>query len=328
MSGKMARIVSTFFLAPALLFICAVPAAAITEQNPAPHGTFAGSGAGHSNSLEGEYNSFFGYHAGYANEDGPYNTFLGAKAGNANTSGGWNTFIGYEAGRSNTTGVHNTFVGYWTGFANVDSHYNTYIGSLAGVNNNGSRNVFIGSCAGFYESDSSDILVISNSITAAPLIYGEFDNNLLKINGQLVFPSDGRMKKNIEPLKSSLDRVMRLKAVSYEWKEEKARGKGRNTGLIAQDVETVIPELVHTVSKGHKSLSYDMFVPVLVEAIKEQQAVIEAQDEALASKSLMIDNQQKELAARKEAIRDLALQLAELGADVNKLKNADMNSQK
>jgi hypothetical protein len=123
-----------------------------------------------------------------------------------------------------------------------------------------------------------------------PLIYGEFDNRTVKINGTLTMaavltPSDIRFKKQIEPLKSSLDRVTRLKGVSYVWKTDENPGRGfsagRIFGLIAQDVEAVIPELVYTDSKGYKSLAYDRLVPVLVEAIKEQQGVINKLTEKL-----------------------------------------------
>jgi len=60
-------------------------------------------------------------------------------------------------------------------------------------------------------------------------------------------------------------------------------GKGRDIGLIAQDVEAIIPELVYTDSKGYKSLSYDKIVPVLVEAIKEQQKISDEQHTTIKS---------------------------------------------
>jgi len=103
----------------------------------------------------------------------------------------------------------------------------------------------------------------------------------VQINGKLVFTSDERLKKNIEPLKSSLDKVMHLNGVSYEWKVAETQGKGRDIGLIAQEVESVLPELVHTDSKGYKALSYDRMAPVFVEAIKEQQRVIQEQSELI-----------------------------------------------
>jgi hypothetical protein len=87
--------------------------------------------------------------------------------------------------------------------------------------------------------------------------------------------SDERLKENIEVLYSSLDKIMLLQGVSYEWRRAKKLGDGnakdRDIGLIAAEVEKVIPELVHTDGKGYKAVAYDKLVPVLIEAVKEQQ---------------------------------------------------------
>jgi len=120
-----------------------------------------------------------------------------------------------------------------------------------------------------------------------PLIYGEFDNRLVQIDGTLVMvtvatPSDGRYKEDIHPLEASLDKLMQIQGVSYAWKMEEVKGvgykKGRQIGLIAQEVEKVLPELVQTDAKGYRTLSYDKLVPVLIEAIKEQQKDIKAKE--------------------------------------------------
>jgi hypothetical protein len=227
-----------------------------------------------------------------------HNAFLGINAGAVNSTGEANTFIGHSAGNTNSTGSYNTMLGFYAGDGSdpADSN-NTYVGALAGYK--GTGNVMIGYKAGFNET-RSNILYIANSETTTPLIYGEFDNKIVKINGKLVFASDERLKKNIEPLKSSLDKVMHLNGVSYEWKSEENQGKGREIGLIAQEVETLIPELVVTDSNGYKAMSYDKMVPVLVEAIKEQQVLI----------------------------KGLKGEMAKLSAEVNRLKSKDMSAQK
>jgi hypothetical protein len=93
-----------------------------------------------------------------------------------------------------------------------------------------------------------------------------------------VMYSDVTLKKDIEPLSSSLGKVMRLQGVSYDWKVDEYPDKGftgdRQIGFIAQDVEKVFPELVRTDSKGYKSIYYAQMVAVLAEAIKEQQKEI------------------------------------------------------
>ena len=271
-------------------------------------------------------NAFFGVGAGHANSSGTYNTFIGSDAGYLNTSGNANTFVGDWAGFDNSTGAYNTFVGANAGTHNSIGINNTYVGQAAGFNAEGSGNVFIGNGAGYYEQNGSNKLYIDNyyNLGASPLIYGEFDNRVVQINGSLTMtavlsPSDAKYKKNIEPLKSSLDKVMKLKGVIYDWKYEEypARGfgKSRQIGLIAQDVETVIPEIVHTDGKGYKSLTYDKLVPVLIEAIKEQQ-------KAINEKSHMLDEQQATI----KMLVDKLDKLDKLEAKLNKLESKNVSA--
>jgi hypothetical protein len=132
----------------------------------------------------GNQNVFIGDSVGGANIDGALNTFVGALSGKMNSSGSRNTLIGAYAGVSNTTGWRNTFLGLSAGNRNSTGSYNTFVGRGAGYNNTeGNGNVFIGSLAGFIESGSNK-LYIANTDTVPPLIYGEFDNSLVKIHGQ------------------------------------------------------------------------------------------------------------------------------------------------
>ena len=113
-------------------------------------------------------NTFLGYNAGYANTTGLDNTFLGYWAGYSNTAGYCNTFLGFRAGRYNTFGNYNTFFGYHAGY------YNT----------TGIGNIFVGQSAGFNETGSNK-LYIANSDTSSPLIFGDFANEILGVNGKL-----------------------------------------------------------------------------------------------------------------------------------------------
>jgi peptidoglycan hydrolase CwlO-like protein len=85
--------------------------------------------------------------------------------------------------------------------------------------------------------------------------------------------SDVRMKKNISPLDSALEKVMALNPVTFNMKNE-PDSASRHLGFIAQDVEKISPELVSTDGRGYKGLSYAMFTPLLVKAVQEQQAQI------------------------------------------------------
>jgi len=145
--------------------------------------TFLGVSAGNSNTT-GYDNTFIGLYAGYSNTAGTFNTFIGHAAGNANTTGIYNTFLGQAAGNANTTGNYNTFLGQAAGGTNTTGYSNTYLGNYAGyANTTGIGNLFIGYQAGYNEGGSNK-LYIANTNTSTPLIYGEFDNGILAVNGK------------------------------------------------------------------------------------------------------------------------------------------------
>ena len=97
--------------------------------------------------------------------------------------------------------------------------------------------------------------------------------------------SDIRWKQNITNLTNSLDIINKLQGVNYYWNTEKypnmSFDKTKQIGFIAQDVEKVIPELVKTDSDGYKSLAYDKMTAVLAEGMKEQQKIIENQNNSI-----------------------------------------------
>jgi len=84
--------------------------------------------------------------------------------------------------------------------------------------------------------------------------------------------SDKRLKKNIKTVTSALDTVGALRGVSFDWKE----GNGKAIGLIAQEVQEVLPEIVSADDNGYLVIRYNNVVGVLVEAIKELKADFEA----------------------------------------------------
>lgn len=86
--------------------------------------------------------------------------------------------------------------------------------------------------------------------------------------------SDARLKTDIQPITSPLDKVLALRGVTFNWNSDSGFGDGTQIGLIAQEVENVLPELVNTSSDGYKSVEYGNLVAVLVEAIEELEARI------------------------------------------------------
>ena len=94
--------------------------------------------------------------------------------------------------------------------------------------------------------------------------------------------SDATLKTNVETLSGSLDAVKALRGVSFDWLEN----GGSEIGVIAQEVEAVLPDVVSTNDEGIKSVKYGNMVAVLIEAIKEQQLRIEVLEAKLNSKEI------------------------------------------
>lgn len=114
--------------------------------------------------------------------------------------------------------------------------------------------------------------------------------HLLHVNGDAVkpgggfwgFPSDKRLKKGIEPLKDALNRLSQLRGVSFEWRNPEEQGNltGTQMGLVAQEVEEVLPEWVETDRNGYKILTIRGFEALAVEAFKD----LKAQNDELRSR--------------------------------------------
>lgn len=123
------------------------------------------------------------------------NTAIGSYAGEgatSSTTGLRNTFVGAYAGTDFTTADRSIMIGYAAGFKTTTGDYNTMIGYQSGYNNvSGASNVFLGYQSGLSETGSNK-LYIENSNSTTPLIYGDFANDYVNINGSLSAGSLGR----------------------------------------------------------------------------------------------------------------------------------------
>jgi hypothetical protein len=125
-----------------------------------------------------------------------------------------------------------------------------------------------------HASNSNDAVfnVYYESVGNAMTIRG---NGNVSVRGTLSQNSDTRLKKDIEPLQSSPDKITRLNGYRYHWKDEQLDQQWQ-TGLLAQEVEQVFPELVKSDADGIKSVNYTALIPHLIETIKSLQTRITA----------------------------------------------------
>lgn len=122
--------------------------------------------------------------------------------------------------------------------------------------------------------ESGNVSIGDNMPTEYQLrVYGDVCASNIACN------SDQRFKKNITPIKNALAKITALQGVNYDWKVAEFPtyefGEQRQIGFIAQQVEKIFPEVVITDVDGYKSMAYDKLTAALVEAIKEQQKMIE-----------------------------------------------------
>ncbi|NIJ53763.1 tail fiber domain-containing protein [Dyadobacter arcticus] len=89
-----------------------------------------------------------------------------------------------------------------------------------------------------------------------------------RLNGSLIQTSDRRLKKDFSTLSNSLSKVNQIQGYHFIWKDPKM-DQSIQTGFIAQEVETIFPELVKTDEKGFKSVNYIGFIPHLIESVKD-----------------------------------------------------------
>lgn len=121
------------------------------------------------------------------------------------------------------------------------------------------------------EHDDQEAFILSTDGNAT------FVGNITAAN--VTAPSDRRYKKDFTAIDQALNKVLQLDGLYYNWKVDefptKKFTKAQQMGFIAQDIEKLFPEMVHTDQAGYKSVNYGKLTPVLVEAIKEQQAQID-----------------------------------------------------
>lgn len=105
--------------------------------------------------------------------------------------------------------------------------------------------------------------------------------------------SDSRLKRNINKVSNSLNSIASLNGYHYLWKDEK-KDQGLQTGVIAQEVEVIFPELVNVDEKGIKSVNYMGLIPHLIESIK----ALKTENQELVKANASLDNRLNDLEKR------------------------------
>lgn len=108
-------------------------------------------------------------------------------------------------------------------------------------------------------------------------------------------PSSIRYKENIKPLENSLQKILSLRGVEFDWNKD--MGGAHDIGAIAEEVEKILPEAISWKEGQIEGVNYDKFAPLLIEAVKEQQRQINIQNQDIKSNARAIERLRQEMNA-------------------------------
>jgi len=298
------------------------------------------------NNIDGDLNVFIGHQSGLmSRSNSHYNIFMGAGAGRDKTEGYGNVIIGKYAGVNTGSGNYNVILGNLAGSSQnfdpesgFEPNNNVVIGRRAGYAGIGKNNVMIGAYAGYssdpltsngnifigdhagYSETGSNKLYISNSSTPDPLIFGDFAEGKVQVNGDLYATgeitsiSDMSLKTNLSPITSGLEIIEAINGYYYDWNDKAQNlykfSDKKQIGLMAQELEKVLPLIVAVSPKGYKSVNYSKLTPVLVEAIKEQNSLMQKLEERV-----------QKLEESNESLKNELKKMKELESDIEELKS-------
>ena len=269
-------------------------------------------------------NTAFGAAALFFNTTGDGNTGIGDRALNHNTTGGFNTASGVNALFNNTTGGSNTASGVSALISNTTGNDNTASGGLAlrdnitGFGNiavgrsallnstgnknigigykagealtAGHNNIFIGNQGAGDESQTIRIGTAQAQTFIAGIVSAGVDGATVQVdgNGQLgIAPSSARYKQDIVPMGTNSEGVLRLRPVTFAYKEDARHVK--HYGLIAEEVAAVYPELVTRTATGEvQTVKYQELIPMLLnelQRMRQELAELRAQGRSVTAET-------------------------------------------
>lgn len=169
--------------------------------------------------------------------------------------------------------------------------------------------------------DNNEIMARDNA-TASPLYLQRDGGNLsignvgvpnvaldvfgsIQYTGTITDVSDERLKENLKPIDNALDQISKISAYSYNMKADESKMK--EYGVIAQELQKVFPEMVNIVDEenGYLGVSYIQLIPVMLEAMKEQQSIIEKQESKINNLTAEVNKKDKSFLIINERLNQL-----------------------
>lgn len=211
-------------------------------------------------------------------DQGDYITFYGN--GNDNHSITSRNEAGSASDDIRINSYHSVFFNLDSNNNNGNSDTGIYVGEHgAGSGTIGSQWTF---------KTTTDGITIASGSFRSPVFYDSNNTSFfahldstadsIRAAGDIIayYSSDKRYKENIKPIESPIEKVKAISGVTFEWNEKSHKETGKkDVGVIAQEVEEVLPEIVQTRDNGYKAVDYQKLTAVLIEAVKDQQKQID-----------------------------------------------------
>ena len=129
-------------------------------------------------------------------------------------------------------------------------------------------------------SDSNtQVLLVQNNATAVTIdtnkdafFVGNISGSVIRASGDIIAfnSSDERLKDNVTYIHKPIEKINQIGGYEFDWNEKQQVYHGHDVGVLAQELEKVLPEAVKDRDSGYKGVQYDKIIPLLIEGIKEQ----------------------------------------------------------
>lgn len=256
-----------------------------------------------------------------------------------------NSWVLGHKGPNSAGGDHSFLLGHWVG-GNLTSPFNITPAGDVVINNSSTAAqlmitgisaapqtysvAYLGVSGSTYSQDSWYMAYKSNP--AGTFAIGKwagganmtalyiYPNGNIQANGTVTAASDERLKKDFSPISGALDKILNIKGYFFRWKDEH-KGKEKQIGVKAQDVEKVFPELVLTGADGLKSVAYQNLVAPIIEAIRELYDKITGLIHRESERDLEIEKLKKENQEIKAALCEISPKARVCGSKPAKTKD-------
>ena len=106
---------------------------------------------------------------------------------------------------------------------------------------------------------------------------GNISGSQIEASGDVIAfgSSDRNLKDNIQPIENPLEKMDKIGGYTFVWNNKQSTYQGKDVGVVAQEIQEVLPEIVSGRANGYLGVKYEKIVPLLIESIKELKKEVE-----------------------------------------------------